>query len=89
MVRITNRAAELLRTTFVKADPKSGQALRLVATPEGRFRFGLDEERKDDRVVKAGGEKILVMSPDAAEALSGAVIDVRDTDQGPKLAIRD
>ena len=89
MVLVTNRAAEVLRATLQKADPEPGQALRLVPRPEGRFRLRLDDERKGDQVVKAAGEKILVMSPDAAEALSGAVIDTRDTEEGPKLAIRD
>jgi len=88
MVLVTNRAAEVLRATLVKAGPEPGQTLRLVATPEGRFRLRLDRERKGDQVAKAAGEKILVMSPEAAEALSGAVIDTRDTDEGPKLAIR-
>ena len=89
MVLVTNRAAKVLRATLLKADPEPDQTLRLVATPEGRFRLRLDRERKGDQVAKAAGEKILVMSPDAAETLSGAVIDTRDTEEGPKLAIRD
>jgi Fe-S cluster assembly iron-binding protein IscA len=89
MVLVTNRAAEVLRATLLKSDPEPGQTLRLVPRPEGHFRLRLDREREGDQVVKAAGEKILVMSPDAAEALSGAVIDIRDTDEGPKLAVRD
>jgi Fe-S cluster assembly iron-binding protein IscA len=88
MVMVTSQAVEVIRATLDEARTEPGQTLRLVPKPEGRFRLRLDEERKGDRVVKAAGEKILVMSPDAAEALSGAVIDARDSDEGPKLAIR-
>jgi hypothetical protein len=88
MVLVTNRAADVLRSTLLKLDPEPGETLRLVPKPEGHFRLRLDRQRKDDHVVKAAGQKLLVMSPDAAEALSGAVIDTRDSDGGPKLAIR-
>lgn len=89
MVSVTKRAAEVMCATLAQqAGSEPGRTLRLVMTSEGGFRLRVDKEREGDKVVKVEREKVLVMASDAAEALSGAVIDAQDTGEGPKLTIR-
>ena len=87
MVTVTDQAAEVLRATLDQTRTAPGQALRLLLRPGGGFGLGLDQEREDDRVVTADGEKILLLMPDIAEAVGQATIDAEETEEGPKLVI--
>ncbi|KPJ49397.1 MAG: hypothetical protein AMJ38_03425 [Dehalococcoidia bacterium DG_22] len=87
MVTVTDRATQELRNMLAEASPEEGQTLRLVARAEGGFAVGLDQVRGDDKVVEAGGERVLVIASGLAETLEGAVIDVQETETGPKLTI--
>jgi len=87
MVTVTDRATQELRNILAEASPEEGQTLRLVARAEGGFAVGLDQVREGDEVVEAGGERVLVIASGLAETLKGAVIDVQETEKGPKLTI--
>jgi Fe-S cluster assembly iron-binding protein IscA len=87
-VTVTERAAEELRRTLAEASTEEGQVLRLVAQPEGRgFALGTDQIEDGDETVEADGETVLVITSSLAETLEGAVIDVDETDDGPRLSI--
>jgi hypothetical protein len=47
----------------------------------------LDAEREGDEVVTADGEKILLITPEIAEAVGQATIDAQETEEGRKLVI--
>jgi Fe-S cluster assembly iron-binding protein IscA len=87
MVTVTDQAAEVLRATLDEARTEPGQALRLLLRPGGGFGLGIDQEREGDQVVTADGEKILLMTPDIAEAVGEAMLDTQNTEEGPKLVI--
>jgi Fe-S cluster assembly iron-binding protein IscA len=87
MVTVTDQAAEVLRATLDEARTEPGQALRLLLRPGGGFGLGLDAEREGDEVVTADGEKILLMTPDTAEAVGEATIDAPETEEGRRLVI--
>jgi Fe-S cluster assembly iron-binding protein IscA len=87
MVTVTEQAAEVLRATLDEARTEPGQALRLLPRPGGGLGLGLDQEREGDQVVTADGEKILLMTPDIAEAVGEATIDAQQTEEGPRLVI--
>jgi len=87
MVMVTDQAAEVLRATLDEARTEPGQALRLLLRPGGGLGLGLDREREGDQVVTADGEKILLITPDIAEAVGEATIDAQETEEGRKLVI--
>jgi Fe-S cluster assembly iron-binding protein IscA len=87
MVILTDQAAQVLRATLDETRTEPGQALRLLLRPGGGFGLGVDQEREGDQVVTAEGEKILLMTPDIAEALGEATIDAPETEEGRKLVI--
>jgi Fe-S cluster assembly iron-binding protein IscA len=87
MVKLTDRAAQVLRATLAQIRTKPGQTFRLVLKPEGGFGLGLDQARVGDEVITANGEKILLVASDIAQALDEARIDTQDTDGGRKVVI--
>ncbi|MBI2912379.1 MAG: hypothetical protein HYY03_00480 [Chloroflexi bacterium] len=86
-VNVTERAAEELRSVLAGASPEEGQALRLLVEPGGRFGLGLDQAREDDERVESGGQVVLVLAPAVAQVMEGALIDVQETGEGPRLTI--
>lgn len=87
-VAVTERATEELRKALDEASTQEGQVLRLLAQPEGRgFALGTDQIEEGDETVEADGETVLVIASSLAEALEGAVIDVEETEGGPRLSI--
>jgi Fe-S cluster assembly iron-binding protein IscA len=87
-VTVTEAAAGELRKALAEAPSEAGQVLRLVAKPQGDgFGLGPDEAREDDEVVESGGQTVLVIASALAEQLQGAVIDVEETTEGPRLTI--
>jgi len=87
MVILTDQAAQVLRATLDETRTEPGQALRLLLRPGGGFGLGVDQEREGDQVVTADGEKILLMTPNMAEAVDDVTIDTKNTEEGPKLVI--
>jgi Fe-S cluster assembly iron-binding protein IscA len=87
MVTVTDQAAEVLRATLDEARTEPGQALRLLFKPGGGFGLGLDQEREGDQVVTADGEKILLVTPEIAEAVGEATLDAPETEEGRRLVI--
>jgi Fe-S cluster assembly iron-binding protein IscA len=87
MVTVTDQAALVLRATLAQARTQPGQTLRLVLSSDGGFGLGVDQKRDGDQVVIAHGENILLIAPDAAEALDGAKIDIQSTNGRRKIVI--
>ena len=88
-VTVTERAAGELRKALAEASSEAGQVLRIVAQPqEGSFALGPDQVREGDEVVEEGGETVLVIASALAEVLEGAVIDVEEAEEGPRLTIK-
>jgi Fe-S cluster assembly iron-binding protein IscA len=87
-VTVTTRAAGELRKALAEESSEAGQVLRLVARPQGSgFALGPDQVEEDDEVVEEGGETVLVIASALAEELQGAIIDVEETEEGPRLTI--
>jgi Fe-S cluster assembly iron-binding protein IscA len=87
MVTVTDQAAEVLRATLDEARTDPSQALRLLPKSGGGLGLGLDQEREGDQVVTADGEKILLITPEIADAVGEATIDAQETEEGPRLVI--
>jgi Fe-S cluster assembly iron-binding protein IscA len=84
---VTEAAAEHLHTMLQEQAPDSDVALRLVPQPGGRLVLALDEPDDGDESIEVAGETVLVVAPPVADLLDGSVIDVEQTEDGPKLTI--
>jgi Fe-S cluster assembly iron-binding protein IscA len=88
-VTVTERAADELRNMLAEGSTQEGETVRLVAQPGGGgFAIGVDQVREDDETVEADGKTVLVVASSLAEALEGTVIDVEETEEGPRLTIK-
>lgn len=85
---VTEKAIGELSKTLAEASSEAGEVLRLVAQPEGGFGLGVDQVREGDEIMGPGDESVLVIAPELADRLEGAVIDVDETEEGPRLTIR-
>ncbi|GBD14972.1 hypothetical protein HRbin25_00859 [bacterium HR25] len=85
-LKVTDKAAELLREIKEELAEAPDQTLRLVQR-EGSFELAFDEAREGDQVYHSEGIPVLLVSPSVADLLANATIDVEETDQGPRLTL--
>ncbi len=87
MVTVTERAKEVLRALLIDNSKDPEEGIRLVFSPSGQIGLTLDKPREGDQIVESEGSKVLLVAPETAIALPGAVIDCVDTEEGPHLVI--
>ncbi|HZP25546.1 MAG TPA: hypothetical protein VFB90_00700 [Dehalococcoidia bacterium] len=86
-ITVTIEAAEALRHLLDDAAAAPEQTLRLVTDTSGDLGLDLDTVSEGDQVVEDGGQAVLVIAHEVALAISGATIDVMETDDGKMLTI--
>ena len=90
-MNVTKRAkAELNRILETKAlDP--GKYLRLAVPPswtgEGDFGIVIDDEGESDQSVDVQGRKVLIVSADLTGHLQYAVLDFKESPDGPRFTL--
>ena len=84
---VTDRARETLKQVLEVNREQPEQVLRLLPNQEGAYQFALDTTRDGDQVVEHDGSTIMVVADEVSSTLSGATLDVRDTEQGPALTL--
>ena len=88
MVSITEKAMEVMKTALEAKKDDSWSFFRLEGdTPEDCQFIAGKEETQHDHVIQYKGKKLLMVEKNLAQALSNAVIDFRETDNGPELYI--
>lgn len=87
MLTVTNGAKQLLLEALLANtdDPEVG--LRLALGPGGQLALVLDKEAEGDQVVEHQGSKVLLVGAELAFIVDGVTIDVRDTEDGPRLIV--
>ncbi len=87
MLTVTNGAKQLLLEALLANtdDPEVG--LRLALGPGGQLALVLDKEAEGDQVVEHEGSKVLLVGAELAFVVDGVTIDVRDTEDGPRLVV--
>jgi Fe-S cluster assembly iron-binding protein IscA len=86
-ITVTIEAAEALRHLLDDASVAPEQTLRLVSDNSGDLGLDLDTVREGDQVVEDAGQPVLVIADEVATTISGATIDVIETDDGKMLTI--
>ena len=91
MVTVTDRAKEELKRTLEVSNLDPGKFLRLATPPswtgEGDFGIVIDEERNKDDAVLFHGLKILLVDAGLTEQLPTAVLDFKDSPDGPRFTL--
>ena len=87
MLTVTERATAYLRERL--SDKREGlpQALRIVRTGDGGYDLTMDDPRADDQVFEQDGAAYLLVDPEVAESLEGAVVDVQESAHGPRITL--
>jgi Fe-S cluster assembly iron-binding protein IscA len=87
VLTVTNEAKQLLLEALLANtdDPEIG--LRLALGPGGQLALVLDKEAEGDQVVEHKGSKVLLVGAELAFVVDGVTIDVRDTEDGPRLIV--
>jgi len=87
LLTVTNGAKQLLLEALLANtdDPEVG--LRLALGPGGQLALVLDKEAEGDQVVEHEGSKVLLVGAELAFVVDGVTIDVRDTEDGPRLVV--
>ena len=91
MVTVSHRAKEELKRILEVSSLDPGRCLRLATPPvwvgEGDFGIVIDGEMDGDSVVKIGGLKVLLVDFDLTDRLPTAVLDFKDSPQGPRFTL--
>lgn len=98
MIRVTTQARTALHEMLMHALSEQPQAedgaaigFRIVpaAGEDSQLGLALDEPRPGDSVVEHGGHSVLIVDNASAELLTDLTLDVAETPEGPRLALRE
>jgi Fe-S cluster assembly iron-binding protein IscA len=84
---VTESARGALKTALDSLSAEEDQCVRIKADQGGRFGLTLDVEAHGDRIVTHGDTKVLLVDRETAEHLEDAVLDLKDTGEGPQLTL--
>lgn len=87
MLIVTERAKEELRVVLSDSVDEPGMSLRLVASGRGQFGLVPDVEQEGDQVVAHEGINVLLIDEEVSAVLESAMIDCRETPEGPRLVL--
>lgn len=87
MLTVTNGAKQLLLEALLANTDDPAVGLRLALGPGGQLALVLDKEAEGDQVVEHKGSKVLLVGAELAFVVDGVTIDVRDTEDGPRLIV--
>ena len=91
MMTVTDKAKEELKRILEMRSLDPGKGLRLATPPtwtgEGDFGIVIDEEHDGDDAVVFQGLKVLLLDADMAERLPTAILDFKDSPDGPRFTL--
>ena len=89
MLKVTDRAKQRLKELLASVGGQGREfSLRLVIDPPGRLGLVPGREGYGDQVVEHEGTTVLLIADEVLPALDGMTLDLEDTPEGPKLAVR-
>lgn len=53
----------------------------------GNIGLGIDIEKSNDQIVEFEGSKVLMVEQSLADHLTGIILDVEETEEGPQLVL--
>jgi hypothetical protein len=86
MASVTEAAARVLEAALGGTDDGSYAVARMVRSGTG-WNLQRDRELPGDECVEWDGRTLLVLDPDASDALADAVLDIREDPSGVRLVL--
>ncbi len=87
MLAVTEAALKRLSRRLTHHGAAVGTALRFTRR-DGRWKLGQDQERPGDVKFAHEGRDVLLLDKSAASAMANLTLEVRKTDEGPRLRLR-
>ena len=86
MVRITDRASEIILESLQASGIEPGMGLRLFEE-DGEFSLDIDSVMDEDRVIEYKESTILIVEKELEEMVGDVLIDITDTPDGAQLTM--
>ncbi len=87
MLTVTEKARDRLSQKLVEKKVASNAALRFIRR-EGGWILRPDQARPTDTTVTHQGRGVLLLDETVARAMADMVLDIRNTEAGPRLTLR-
>jgi Fe-S cluster assembly iron-binding protein IscA len=87
MLTVTEGASAQLADMLTAAEAPDDVAVRFVVQGQG-LALGLDQVKAEDQTFEHSGKTVLVLDEEIAGLLNDKTLDVEDTDEGPRLALK-
>jgi len=88
MIQVTERAKEKLKGMLDNLHTQPGDGWRLEVSTDGEYGLIVGTETEGDQVVRYGETNVLLVDGETTRRLDGAVVDVRDSEEGQQLTLR-
>lgn len=89
MLTVTESAKGLLKEILSAQSDDPEICVRLTLKAPGQLGLMLGKEETGDQVIEHEGTKILLVTSELAPVFEEATMDVDNTEDGPKLVVRD
>lgn len=85
---MTDRAAQAIKAILDRIEHSQGEALRLVAGPDGQLALMLDDVKQDDAIVIEDGPIVfLVIQTPLPDGFEGSTLDIDETPDGTAIML--
>jgi hypothetical protein len=88
MFTVTEAALDRLSKKLARMSPANGMPLRLTLRARG-WRLRPDGAHPGDTTFTHEGRKVLLLDAAVTQVMTNMTLDVRSTDSGPRLRLRD
>ena len=78
MIRVTDRATDVLQETLLAKGVEADQAVRLTSDGKGGLGMDIGRVRPDDEVLRRDQQVVLAVDRQVASHLTGYVLDYQD-----------
>ncbi len=86
MLNASDAACAFISEMLTSSEAPDDDAVRLVIE-EDQLSMKLDEEKPGDETFLHEGKTILLVDAEMSQVLDGKMLDVEDTEEGPKLTV--
>ncbi len=86
MLNASDDACALLCQMLTESDAPDDAAVRLVIEDD-QLSMKVDEEKPGDETILHEGKTVLLVDAEMSQDLDGKMLDVEDTEEGPKLTM--
>ncbi len=87
MLYVTSKATRYLSLLLERSEAEGSQGVRLLPSSSGSLSLVLDEPQEEDLVVTDDDRAVLLVDPEVAKVMDGALLDAIESPQGDVLVL--